>query len=382
MVERSGAPFSMADRLNDHATTLPQGRAAWVAYALVMIVLAASSTAPFISFGPKGPTLTMADVGDASVYVVTWMPFIGVMIAYVRWSRRWRPVATWVGHVLWVFTLPAVHTLTFLTVRDFIHGPSIREGRIGGVPFQVLALLGTLQYLVLSAVWLAVAAGHAVEEERIRATELALTQSRLETQLTRARVAALRAQLQPHFLFNTLNSISVLTSSDPGGAQTMIRRLSDLLRAALSEGDRAAVPLSREIELLNAYLAIQTVRFGERLRVRVDVDPAATDCLVPTLVLQPLVENAIQYAVANREEGGRVVISAVVRGGRLVMRVADDGIGWHGSPGQRSRNNGEPPGVGHGNTRERLREMYGSEHAFVVEDSPGGGCSVRVEVPA
>jgi sensor histidine kinase YesM len=142
------------------------------------------------------------------------------------------------------------------------------------------------------------------------------------------------------------------------------------------------VPLSREIELLEAYLAIQMVRFGERLRVHVDVDPAATDCLVPTLVLQPLVENAIQYAVANREDGGHVVISAAVRGARLVMRVADDGIGWHGDSGQRSQNNGDARGVGHANTRERLREMYGSEHAFVVEDAPGGGCSVRVEVPA
>jgi sensor histidine kinase YesM len=347
-----------------------------------MVVLAASSTAPFISFGPHGPRLSLADVGDAAVYAVTWAPFVGVMVAYVRLSGRLQPGWTWAGHALLLFTLPAVHTLTFLVVRDLIHGSSGNGVRMGSVPFQVLSLLGTLQYLVLSAVWLAVAAGHAIEEERIHATELALTQARLETQLTRARVAALRAQLQPHFLFNTLNSISVLTSSDPDGAQTMIRRLSDLLRAALSEGERAAVPLSREIELLNAYLAIQVVRFGERLRVRVDVEPAAVDCLVPTLVLQPLVENAIQYAVAAREQGGHVAISAGLDGDRLVMRVIDDGVGCQDHAGRRSRNNGDARGLGHRNTRERLREMYGTEHLFVVEDSPGGGCSVRVEVPA
>ena len=372
----------MVEELNDdRETALPRGRAAWVAYAIVMIVLAASSAAPFIGFERSGPTLTMSDVGDAALYVLTWAPFIGLLVAYGRWTSRTNSIATWAGHAVLLFTIPAAHTLIFLVARDLAHGRPISTVRFASVPFQVLSLLGTLQYLVVVAVWLAVVAGHAIEEERVRATELALTQARLETQLTRARVSALRAQLQPHFLFNTLNSISVLTSSDPSGAQTMIRRLSDLLRAALSEGDRAAVPLSREIELLNAYLAIQRVRFGERLRVRVDIERAATSCLVPTLVLQPLVENAIEYAVADREDGGQVAVTATLTGNRLVMRVVDDGVGWH-DDGQRSRNNGDARGVGHRNTRERLREMYGSEHAFVVEDSPGGGCSVRVEVPA
>ena len=368
--------------VDDRETGLPRGRAAWVAYALVMIVLAASSTAPFVRFERDGPTLTSSDVGDAALYVITWTPFILGLIGYARWSKGLGALTMWAGHALLLFTLPAAHTLGFLVVRDLVHGSSVGSVGFVSVPFQVLSLLGTLQYLVVVAVWLAVAAGHAMDEERVRVTALALTQARLETQLTRARVSALRAQLQPHFLFNTLNSISVLTSSDPGGAQTMIRRLSDLLRAALSEGDRAAVPLSREIELLDAYLAIQRVRFGERLRVRVDIEPQATDCLVPTLVLQPLVENAIQYAVADREEGGLVAISATLAGGRLVMRVVDDGVGWHDSHDQRSQNNGDARGVGHRNTRERLREMYGAEHAFIVEDSPGGGCSVRVEVPA
>jgi hypothetical protein len=372
----------MVEGLNpDRETALPRGRAAWVAYAIVMIVLAVSSTAPFVQFERTGPTLTISDVGDAALYVLTWAPFIVALVAYARWTSRTSSMAMWAGHAVLLFTLPAMHTLAFLISRNVAHGSPIGVVRFASVPFQVLSLLGTLQYLVVVAVWLAVAAGHAMEGERVRATELELTQARLETQLTRARVAALRAQLQPHFLFNTLNSISVLTSSDPSGAQTMIRRLSDLLRAALSEGDRAAVPLSREIELLNAYLAIQRVRFGERLRVRVDIEPAATECLVPTLVLQPLVENAIQYAVADREEGGQVTVSAALAGKRLVMRVVDDGAGWHDDE-QRSRNNGDARGVGHRNTRERLREMYGSEHAFVVEDSPGGGCSVRVAVPA
>jgi signal transduction histidine kinase len=365
----------------DRGTALPQGRAAWAAYAVVMIVLAASSAAPFIRFGHDGPTLTVSDVGDATVYILTWAPFIIGLGTYMRWAARREPaVALWVTHALLLFTLPAAHTLTFLAVRDVIHDGAISTGHIGTVPFQVLVLLATLQYLVVVAVGLAVAAGHAMEHERVRVARLALTQARLETQLTRARVAALRAQLQPHFLFNTLNSISVLTSADPGGARTMIRRLSDLLRAALSERDRPAVPLSRELELLNAYLAIQVVRFGERLRVRVDVEPAAADCLVPTLVLQPLVENAIQYAVAEREEGGSVIISARRIDGRLILRVVDDGTGCHDADGPPTTD-ADARGLGHRNTRERLREMYGSAQVFAVERAPGGGCAVRVELP-
>ena len=361
---------------------LPRGRAAWAAYAVVMIILSASSIAPFISFERDGPRLGLSDAADALTYVVTWVPFIALLVGYSRTSitatRAW---VAWAGHAVLLFVLPATHTLTFFAATTLIRGDSAAIPPFGSVPFQVLTLLGTLQYLVIVAVALAAASGRAMEDERVRATELALSRATLEAQLTRARVGALRAQLQPHFLFNTLNSISVLTSADPAGARTMIRRLSEMLRAVLSDADRPTVPLRREIELLEAYLAIQVVRFGDRLRVRVDVDPAALDRMVPTLVLQPLVENSIQYAVAEREEGGSVVVSAQFVDDRLILSVVDDGPGFtETSGGTSALDNGR--GVGHRNTRERLREMYGPAHTFVVEPAPGAGCAVRLELPA
>ena len=360
--------------------TLPNGRAAWGAYAVVMVILAASSVAPFVHFEPTGPRLDAANAIDGAIYIATWVPFVLFLLWYSRRgvSLVRHPGAVWAGHVVLIAALPALHTVAFGLAQGYSRGGPPMS--LGSVPFQVLTLLGTLQYLVLLAVLLAVASGQSAHRERVRAAELALVGARLETQLTLARVVALRAQLQPHFLFNTLNSISVLVTADPSGARLMIRRLSDLLRAVLADSDRPEVPLHREVELLNAYLAIQGVRFGERLRVQVDVDPAATDLLVPTLVLQPLVENAIEYAVAVREDGGRVTVSAERAGERLVLAVVDDGAGWPAESNGNAARETER-GVGHRNTRARLREMYGSACAFVVGPAPGGGCSVRLEVP-
>jgi sensor histidine kinase YesM len=347
-----------------------------------MFVLAASSAAPFIRFERHGPTLGLGDLGDAALYIAMWAPLIAVLVACARTATKSvrNPAAVWVGHVALFLVLPSLHTMAFLSVKDVLRGQPLTNA-FGSVQFYILALLATLQYLVIVAVLLAARSGAIVEHERVRAAELELAGVRLEAQLTRARVAALRGQLQPHFLFNTLNSISVLVSADPAGARTMIRRLSDLLRAMLSDSDRPTVPLRREVELLNAYLAIQMVRFGERLRVRVDVDAAAAECLVPTLVLQPLVENAIQYAVAEREEGGCVTIVGRLEGERLVLGVVDDGAGCSNGTA-RTENEDEGRGVGHRNTRERLLAMYGASHAFVVDAAPGGGCEVRIELPA
>ena len=371
-------PFGMQP---DRGVILPNGRAAWTAYAVVMVILAASSVAPFIRFEPTGLRLDAADAADGTIYVVAWAPFVLFLVWYARSSETFLRSATvaWAGHIALVALLPALHTMLFGAVRDFARpgGPSLP---VGSAPFQILTLLGTLQYLVLLAVLLGVASAQAADQERVRSAELALVSARLETQLTLARVGALRAQLQPHFLFNTLNSISVLVSSDPAGARLMIRRLSDLLRAVLSDGERPEVPLRREVELLNAYLAIQGVRFGERLRVRVDVAPGVADLLVPTLVLQPLVENAIEYAVANREEGGTVTVSATRSSDRLVLSVIDDGSGCSGDVAS-GMVRGDGHGVGHRNTRDRLREMYGSAHAFTTGPAPGGGCEIRLELP-
>lgn len=199
--------------------------------------------------------------------------------------------------------------------------------------------------------------------------------AQLRAQLADARLGALRAQLDPHFLFNTLNAVSALVERDPRGVRRMISRLSELLRHSLEEG-ASEVTLQRELELLDRYLDIMRVRFGDRLHVTVEAEPDVMDALVPNLVLQPIVENAIKHGVAPRETGGRIAVSARRMGERLVLRVSDDGPGPGGST--------EPPGAGVGlaNTRARLAEMHGAaQHLHLLPSDDGPGTIAEVSLP-
>jgi hypothetical protein len=197
--------------------------------------------------------------------------------------------------------------------------------------------------------------------------------ARLQEQLGRARLDALRAQLQPHFLFNTLNSISVLTGTDPARANRMLLDLSELLRATLEGGGDHEVTLDGELGLLERYVAIQRVRFGERLLVRFEVDAAARSALVPSLLLQPLVENAIVHGVEARASGVSVTVRAHASGGRLVLAVEDSGPGL-GAPSA-------PDGVGLANTRARLEQLHGGAGRLELSASPSGGVSVTIDIP-
>lgn len=197
---------------------------------------------------------------------------------------------------------------------------------------------------------------------------------RREADLARAQVAALRAQMRPHFLFNALNTIAAVVPEDPARAERMIVSLGTLLRRSLERGEAHQVPLRTELELARCYLEIEQARYGDRVRASFDVNPEVADALVPPLVVQPLVENAVRHGLVPRAEGGHVRISAKRRGDRLRLVVADDGVGLPA---------GDRPaeGIGLGNTRSRLRAGYGSRHRFTVAPRPGGGVEVTVEVP-
>jgi two-component system, LytTR family, sensor kinase len=198
---------------------------------------------------------------------------------------------------------------------------------------------------------------------------------RLETQLVQARLDALVGQLQPHFLFNTLHTISAFVLEDPKQANRMIARLSELLRQSFNRERGPLVTLEEELELLDHYVAIQEARFGDRLRVTFRVDPRAASAVVPTLLLQPLVENAIRHGVVPNGKVAEISIAAVREGERLHLEVRDNGPGLNGSA--------SGGGLGLANTRARLQELYGPSHRFELTNAPppGGGALAVIDIP-
>jgi two-component system LytT family sensor kinase len=205
-----------------------------------------------------------------------------------------------------------------------------------------------------------------------------LRASRLEAQLSQAQLQALKMQLHPHFLFNTLHSISALLSRDTEGARAMIARLGDFLRLTLENSGTQEVTLRREMEFLNCYLEIERIRFQDRLATRVDVEAEALDVLVPNLILQPIVENAIRHGVAARSGPGEIEIRAGLRGDSLFIRVRDNGPGL---PPNRNPQGLFTKGVGLSNTRTRLEHLYGARQRFELADDPAGGSAVTLEIP-
>jgi LytS/YehU family sensor histidine kinase len=233
-------------------------------------------------------------------------------------------------------------------------------------PFSLLqAYLGLITY------WAILGISHTVEYYVV-SRERALRAAQLEAEVTAARLQALSLQLQPHFLFNTLNAIGALMRDNVEAADVMLSRLSDLLRATLDTSDAPQVPLQRELLLLEPYLEIQQARIGSRLTLTVDIDRNALDILVPTLLLQPLVENAIEHGIADRSGPGTVDVAGRVRGSVLEIVVSDDGPG-------------PPPTArgGHGldNVRRRLQALHGEAAQLSLERGPAGGARAMVHIP-
>jgi signal transduction histidine kinase len=210
-----------------------------------------------------------------------------------------------------------------------------------------------------------------------KARDRELRSVELEAQLAQAQIMALRMQLNPHFLFNTLNTIAMLVrESDNDRAVRMLAGLGSLLRHVLEDIGRQEVPLSEEIEFIQRYLDIEGLRFEDRLRVRIDVEPGLFDALVPNLILQPLVENAIRHGIARRGTAGGVRITATQDHNRILLSVRDDGPGL----GEEAASGGKA-GVGLENTRARLHRLYGAEGQLKVKDAEGGGVMAAVSFP-
>jgi signal transduction histidine kinase len=202
-----------------------------------------------------------------------------------------------------------------------------------------------------------------------------LQSAQLSAQLAQAQLQALRMQLHPHFLFNTLNAISTLVHKDPEAADRMIARLSDLLRLTLENVGVQEVPLAQELEFLERYLEIERTRFADRLVVRMEIEPETLDARTPYLILQPLVENAIRHGIATRMQAGCIVVCSKRDGGMLVLEVGDDG------PGMASVATASSNGVGISSTRLRLEKLYGSAQRFELRNAERGGVVASITFP-
>jgi len=203
-----------------------------------------------------------------------------------------------------------------------------------------------------------------------------LQASHLESQLSQAQVQILEMQLQPHFLFNTLNGIMVLIKQDPDMASRMIARLSEFLRLTLDSAGEQEVTLRRELEYLSRYIQIEQLRFGDRLTVEQSVNPDDLEALVPNLILQPIVENAIRHGVSKRRGPARISIEATRENGSLTIHVRDNGTGLQTAAG-----GGIKEGIGLRNTRTRLQYLYGASQEFGLSSQDGGGVDVKLCIP-
>jgi len=235
---------------------------------------------------------------------------------------------------------------------------------------------GVLNYwIVLGAQW-AILYYHRYQERSQELLQFEIRASELQSQLMSARLNALKMQLQPHFLFNTLNAITVLVRQQKGkDAEQMLGHLSDLLRGVLDDIDAQEVSLRRELEYLRLYLAIEQVRFQDRLRVEISADLSTQDVSVPQFILQPIVENAIRHGIGRSSSAGRILISASKIDRALQLRVQDDG------PGLSPSDSFEDRGIGLANTRARLQQLYGQAARLEIENCNGGGAVVTMNLP-
>jgi two-component system LytT family sensor kinase len=348
----------------------------WVGYALLTLANRI--------FDQGGPSAAInGRIIVAAVEAMCWMVLTPVLFALVgRFDlERSRPQRErWLGVLL-----IALVTVVSAALLGFV-GRELREvftpfqgrgpggGGRGGPPPNVRLWFGFFNALVLALGVVATGVARAYSL-RLRARRDPAIQ--LTSQLAEARLDALRRQLDPHFLFNTLNAIASLVERDPRGVRRMIARLGDLLRHSFEGGQESEVTLRRELALLDLYVDIVKVRFQDRLTVDIRVDDEVLDALVPTFILQPLVENAVKHGVERRTEGGRVTVEAARDGDALVVRVVNDAPAEApvaASPTSRT-------GVGIRNTRARLEQLYGARQRFTLERDSERGVVAEVRLP-
>ncbi|HEY8551153.1 MAG TPA: histidine kinase [Vicinamibacterales bacterium] len=310
--------------------------------------------------------------------------------AFAKWASFWYlwalvvPLVAWVDARLPVEREALIRRLAFhipLSVGVTVaHAAAMRAlAELIGFPLDRTIVEGSVLTAVTQPTYLvywAIVSALVVLEYQRHVRERELRTMELERLLTESRLDTLKTQLHPHFLFNALNAISASVESEPQTARWMLEELGTLLRSSLEHAREQEIPLDRELEFTHSYLALQKVRYDDRLEAVTHVAPDARDALVPTLLLQPLIENAIRHGIATRSSGGRIEIAIRREADALRLQVTDNGPGL--PPGWDVERD---LGIGLSNTRERLKQLYGTHQTFAIFNRPEGGACVDISLP-
>jgi anti-sigma regulatory factor (Ser/Thr protein kinase) len=339
-----------------------------IRYAVISVLIASAPIAFTVMAGRPADAPGAADPMWRTLVLgaAQWYPWTLVAPIIDRRVRRqsvsaWALARSCVDHGLLLLLFSALHCTVVYAVTDALDASEPRT--VAGLVFGSLA-----RDLVLYSV---LAAGFTIAESRRRQTEIA---ERLRAELAEARLDALRQQLNPHFLFNTLNHIvTELRCAEVAPAVRMLLARGDLLRDVLRERGQQ-IPLRDELGMVERYLAIERERFADRLSVQVTFEPRTLDALVPSLLLQPLVENVVRHGVSSTDGRCRVALTARADRDRLRINIQDDGPGLAAAPATTS-------GIGLTNTAERLRVLYGSDHTFEIRPAEDGGTLVCIDLP-
>ncbi|MFP5261725.1 MAG: sensor histidine kinase [Blastocatellia bacterium] len=309
-------------------------------------------------------------------FAYLWALLTPVLVWFARRFRieRGRALRNSLIHVFASLSLSVTTMVGITTVSNYLFvEPEARHFSLAGLLFSIYSYF---DYYIL-IYWLILMVTHAFDYYgRYREGELRASQ--LRAQLAQAELQALKMQLHPHFLFNTLHSISALQLKDIGAANRMIARLGDFLRLTLDNSGAQEVSLQKELEFLKCYLEIERIRFQDRLSVNMEVEPQTLDARVPNLILQPIVENAIKHGISPRAAPGRIDIRVRRENGLLRLQVEDNGRGIGGN-GRGA--NIIKEGVGLSNTRARLEQLYGAGYRFDLQNVSEGGLRVTLDIP-
>ena len=319
---------------------------------------------------PSFPMLLALNV----TYWYAWAVLVPGMLWMARRFRferhTWRRAAA--AHIPAVIVVTALHAVLTVSLRMPILTAFGREASWWPA-FEELFFLNFDWEMM--TYWAVVGVSHALDFHR-ESQEQALTAAQLQTRLAEASLQSLQRQLHPHFLFNTLHTISALIPRDPEAADAMLAQLSDLLRLTLDRIGTQEVALKEELDFVQKYIEIERTRFGDRLQVELEIEPETLDAAVPNMLLQPLVENAIRHGIARKVGGGRVEITARREGDALCLMVRDTGPGLGDAT-----LTGLSTGVGLANTRSRLQHLFGARHSLDFSEPPGGGVAVKIVIP-